>query len=262
VGFAVAIFVLCVGVYTGGRALAGVLATTAPYSLDQTIGSMAAEQFLAGASQCTNPVVIDAVQEITDRLVSGLDTQYHAVNVYVLDDDQVNAFALPGGYIFVLTGLLKTLQSPEELVGVLGHELGHVVERHGVKRLAQNLWYRVLLLMVVGDMSGIGDVIAVQGFSLAERSFDRGQENESDEFGLELMKKVGYRPGRFPDFFDRLDNGGGPEFLSTHPDSAERAESLREKIKQGHSPANPIAPPSLERLQAPCHLNTSIQPTP
>ena len=200
-----------------------------------------------------NPVVVDAVQEITDRLVAGLEPEYQTVHVYVLEDDQVNAVAVPGGYVFVLTGLLNELQSPEELVGVLGHELGHVVERHGVKRIAQGLWYRVLLLMLVGDMSGIGDVLAVQGFSLAERSFDRGQENESDEFGLELMKKVGYRPGRFPDFFDRLDNGHGPEFLSTHPDPAERAADLREKIKQGHAPANPISPPSLERLQAPCH---------
>ncbi len=252
VGWAVLLGSLAIGVYLGGRALAGYLATKAPYSIDQSIGSVAKEQFLTGSTQCTNPVVLDAVREITDRLTSGLDPEFQEVEVYVLEDENVNAFALPGGYVFVLTGLLNELQSPEELVGVLGHELGHVVERHGIQRLAQNVWFRIILLTVVGDVSGIGDIIAVQGISLAERSFDRGQENESDEFGLELMRKVGYKP----------DDGGGLEFLSTHPDSEERAAGLREKIKQGHSPANPIAPPSLDRLKAPCHLPAEPSPLP
>ena len=107
------------GAYSGGRAIVGYMVTYAPYSWDQTLGDIAKDSFLADAEQCTNPKLLGAVREIVRNLASGLEKEYQDIQVYVLNDAQVNAFALPGGHVFVLTGLLKTLNSTEELIGVL-----------------------------------------------------------------------------------------------------------------------------------------------
>ena len=153
----------------------------------------------------------------------------------------------------MLTGLLEEIESPEELVGVLGHELGHVVERHGMQRIAESLWFNFIMAQIFGDISCIGETMAAKSFELLETGFDRDQERESDAFGLALMRKVGYEPRDFPKFFGRLPDHGLPEFLSTHPDPGGRADTLRDAIAQMEPLREPISPPSLTVLKAPCH---------
>jgi predicted Zn-dependent protease len=241
------------GVYAGGRALAGYLALQTPYTWDQGLGALAKERYLAGSTRCTNPVLVGAVQEIMDQLIVGLEPTYREIDVYVLEDDKINAFALPGGQVFVLTGLLQEIQSPEELVGVLGHELGHVVKRHGMQRIAESLWFNFIIAQIFGDVSGIGEAVSVEAIELVETGFGRDQERESDAFGLALMGRVGYEPRDFPNFFGRLPDHGMPEFLSTHPDPGSRAEKLHAEIALLDPIPTPVPPPALELLKAPCH---------
>ena len=243
------------GIYIGGRYAAGYLATSAPYSWDQSLGELAKKQFLAGAQVCSNPELVNAVGEIVENLASGLEAEFRDIKVYIIQDEQVNAFALPGGYVFVLTGLLERLESSEELIGVLGHELGHVVERHGLKRIAQAAWFNFIVLQLFGDITGMGELVTVKALQLVETGFDRDQERESDTFGLELMYRVGYAPKDYPRFFDRLPTYGMPEFLATHPEPGSRAITLREEIARRPGPARVIRPPKLASLKAPCQLN-------
>ena len=241
-------------VLAGGRYLAGWLATTLPYSVDQSIGEFASEQFTDSGDVCTNPVLNNAVSGIMKQLGQGIDPQFHPLSITVVNNDQINAFALPGGYMFVNTGLLSKIESPEELIGVLGHELGHVVNRHGIKRIGQSIWLQILIASVFGDIGTIAEASAAHATILLDQSFDRDQESESDHFGLDLMLKVGYAPKDFPTFFERLPDSGVPEWFSTHPDPDRRAKELRTRLADLRFPSDQIwiDPPTLEQLQAPC----------
>lgn len=235
----------------GGRHLAGSLATSLPYSVDRTLGGAAAEMMLSGAEVCTNPALTGAVNQIVDRLVSGLEADYRQVEVRVLRDDLVNAFALPGGYVFVMTGLLAQVESAEELAGVLGHELGHVAHRHGLRRVAESLWVQVLLALVFAD-TGIAEQLAGHAAGLLSLQYGRDQERESDTFGVELLARVGIDPGRLPDFFERIGDQGVPAWLSTHPSPEDRVRTLKE-LAAGTRVEGRAELPTLEALRAPCH---------
>ena len=260
IGLVVVVLALLVGgVWWGGGALAEWAAGKLPYSIDQRVGAAAAEQQLSGADVCDNPALTGAVQAIVDRLATGLEPELRELHVNVIGSDMVNAFALPGGHIFVLTGLLEKLESPEELIGVLGHEIGHVAHRHGVKRIARSVWLRFLLAYFFGDVGTSGELFVQGASEMVGLKFDRDQERESDVFGLELMTRTGIRPGRFPDFFTRLPGGSMPDWFLTHPDPEDRADELRERIAAMAEIANPWQPPSLDALQSPCHAGAPAQ---
>jgi len=249
---------LCVTIYAvlaGGRFVAGWLMTQLPYSVDQALGESVSEQFTSDGDVCDNPVLVNAVEGIITQLGTGLDDNYQPLHITIVDSEQINAFALPGGYMFVNTGLLAKIESPEELIGVLGHEIGHVVNRHGIKRIGQSIWLQILIASLFGDIGTIAEAGAAHATLLVDQSFDRDQESESDHFGLDLMLKVGYAPKDFPTFFERLPESGVPEWFSTHPDPERRAVELRERLAEMRFPSDQIwvEPPTLEQLQAPCH---------
>jgi predicted Zn-dependent protease len=241
-------------VLAGGRFLAGWLATRLPYSVDQSIGEFASEQFTSTDDVCTNPVLVNAVEGIIKTLGTGLDDDFQPLKITVVNNDQINAFALPGGFMFVNTGLLQKIESPEELIGVLGHEIGHVVNRHGIKRIGQSIWLQILMATIFGDIGTIAEAGAAHATLLIDQSFDRDQESESDQFGLDLMLKTGYAPKNFPAFFERLPDSGVHEWFSTHPDPERRAKELRARLAEIRFPSDQIwvQPPTLEQLQAPC----------
>jgi predicted Zn-dependent protease len=235
----------------GGRHLAGSLAQRLPYSVDQSLGAAASEMLLADADVCTNPVLVGAVRGIVERLAQGLEPEHRALHITVLGDDMVNAFALPGGHVFVMTGLLEQVESSEELAGVLGHELGHVVHRHGLRRIAESMWLQILLSAIFVD-TGVAGQLAGHGAGLLSLQFGRDQERESDEFAVALLARAGVDPTRFAEFFARMDGQGPPAWLSTHPDPGERVDRLRESAAA--ATAREAAPlPPLADLKAPCH---------
>ena len=152
---------------------------------------------------------------------------------HLLDDrGTANAFALPGGQIFVTEGLYRLLRDEQELAGVLGHEIGHVVHRHASERLAverRNAGYRAAAETVTGDgrLTGLATMMS----SLA---YGREQEIEADAWSVTLLSDAGYNPRamlRVIDTLERAARGaGGPEFLSTHPASDSRREAIVEAI--------------------------------
>lgn len=162
--------------------------------------------------------------------------------VRVLDDPIINAFALPGGYIYVTRGILAHFNSEAELAGVLGHEIGHVTARHGVRQVSRAQIAQLGLgvgTVLFPELEGVGEAAGV-GLGLLFLSYGRDAEREADDLGLRYMTREGYDPAEMAATFDMLNQAGGggegsgiPNWLSTHPNPLERRDRIRSRIEAG-----------------------------
>ena len=182
------------------------------------------------------------------KIVSKLDEEAKAKNVqipyqfdfHVLADDQtVNAFALPGGQIFITVGLLKRLKTEDQLAGVLGHEVGHVIHRHSAQQMAKSDFYQGLVGAVAtattDPYSGMGGgQIAQYVAQIQQMKFGRNDELQSDEFGVKYMVQAGYNPNAMIEVMKILEEASGgarqDEFMSTHPSPENRVAKIKEHI--------------------------------
>jgi len=180
----------------------------------------------------------------------------------ILDSPVVNAFAVPGGYIYFTRGILGQFNSEAELVGVLGHELGHVTARHSASQQSKQQLGQIVLisgLAISPEFRYFGD-FAMQGMQLLFLKFSRDNENESDRLGVEYSSKIGYDAHKMADFFKVLEDmqladnqGGVPTFLSTHPNPGDRyqavhrqADTWQDSLKYGEWKVN--QDPYLQRI--------------
>jgi predicted Zn-dependent protease len=169
----------------------------------------------------------------------GVEIPYQ-FDFHVLADDQtVNAFALPGGQIFITVGLLKRLKSEEQLAGVLGHEVGHVIHRHSAQQMAKSDFYQGLVGAVAtattDPYSGMGaGQIAQYVAQIQQMKFGREDELQSDEFGVKYMIQAGYNPNAMIEVMKILEEASGgarqEEFMSTHPSPENRINKIKEHI--------------------------------
>ena len=179
------------------------------------------------------------VDRVGERLVnnsiarkSGYPYDFHLL----ADEKAVNAFALPGGQCFITAALYSRLQTEDQLAGVLGHEIGHVIHRHGAERMAQSGFIQGLIQSVMigsgGDYS-VTQIASVIG-NYTNMKYGRDQELESDDWGVRLMMEAGYDPYQLIDVMDILEEASGgfsvPEFKSTHPSPENRREKIKEAI--------------------------------
>ncbi len=155
----------------------------------------------------------------------------------LVDDPMVNAFALPGGFIFVTRGILAALNSEAELAGVIGHEIGHVTARHSASQMSRQQLQQIGLgvgTILSDDVASVAGVLSA-GLGLLNMRYSRGDESQSDELGVRYMSRAGYDPNALVGVFQTLGltvGGGGrvPEWTSTHPDPVNREEDIREII--------------------------------
>jgi beta-barrel assembly-enhancing protease len=188
-----------------------------------------------------DPEIINYV----NRLASKLKPQAEADRKlewmwFVIDDpNTVNAFATPGGRIYVYTGLIKAAETEAEIIGVLGHEMGHVVARHGSRQLVGQLGLQTVAKMALGqDASDVAQVAASLAGKGALLAYGRGMELESDEIGARYSSRAGYDPNGLASFFEKLKAKGEQPaflvFLSSHPPNDERISKVKELIaKEG-----------------------------
>ena len=171
----------------------------------------------------------DAVRSIVDRLTQGSTYRYE---VHVVDDNTLNAFAIPGGVIVVHSGLIAATTRPEELAGVLAHEVQHVELRHSLRGLVKELGLRGLWAYVTGD---VGASVAGQAaLELTSLTFSRDDEREADRRGFDALVAAGIDPAGMPAFFRimRETSGDTPVgFVSTHPLSEEREREGRQRVE-------------------------------
>jgi len=227
----------------GARGCAGCAATAIvsqiPPDADAAIGKTAAEAFRAqhGLGGAPTDEEKARVERVFEELRSGLTDEEKRIlvspRVTVLKDEQVNAFALPGGEVFVLTGLLdRSKDDDDELRGVLAHEIGHAVKRHGVRSLVRNAVFGLTISFVVGDLSGVTTTVIAGASQLDTLSYSRSMEEEADLFGVDLLARTHHDPEGLARFLESLGSQPVPELLSTHPDPAGRAKAIRERMKK------------------------------
>ena len=162
----------------------------------------------------------------------------------ILDTPVINAFAVPGGYVYLTRGILAQFNNEAELAGVLGHEIGHITARHTASQQSKQQMGQLLL---IGGMIASKDFqeyaeYAMQGMQLLFFKFSRDNERESDRLGVEYSSKIGYDAHKMADFFNVLnkmnqtgDNAGIPSFMSTHPDPGDRYTSVNQKATEWQS---------------------------
>lgn len=218
-----------------------------PASVDQKVGELAMGAIPLGGTKVEDPVLSAAMEHIVSRLepharLRGLDFQ-----VTVVDSPTVNAFCLPGGRMVVYTGLLKAARSPEQVAGVLAHEMAHATLRHGLERIAQSAGSLVAIELLLEDVSGLLALVVELARHGALTSYGREQETAADLEGAEMMVKAGLDPAALADFFGLLkeEHGEVPDaltWLASHPQLSERQAELRRKAEQ----SRPLHPKSLE----------------
>jgi predicted Zn-dependent protease len=185
------------------------------------------------------------VERIGQQLVvnSPAANSPYKFDFHVLADEKaMNAFALPGGQVFVTAGLLNKLNSDDQLAGILGHEIGHVIERHSAERIAkarltQGLTGAAVIATYDPQQPSTMRTAAVAVLigNLINMRYGREDELESDRIGVEYMSQTGYNPEAMIDVMKILSSGGGarqPEFFSTHPNPENRIAKIREAIDQ------------------------------
>ena len=175
------------------------------------------------------------VDNVGNKLVNNSvakETPYKYEFHLLADDRTINAFALPGGQIFITFALFSKLENPDQLAGVLGHEIGHVLGKHSNERITNANFWKVLAMGGSAiDMGGVAQQIG-QGQLLKN---GRGDELESDELGVQFMIDAGYNPEEMIGVMKILKAAAGPnrvpEFQSTHPDPENRIEKIKEAIR-------------------------------
>lgn len=152
----------------------------------------------------------------------------------VMRRQEPNAIALPGGQIYVFEGLIAKAHTPDELAGVIAHELGHVVRRDGVKALLETAGLSFLFGMLFGDFVG-GGAIVIAARSVLQSSYSRETEAAADAFAVALMNKVGGKAEALGALLSRIDalHGAGPAILRDHPQTAQRVAAIRSLAKPG-----------------------------
>lgn len=176
------------------------------------------------------------VDQVGNKLINSSiakKTPYQYEFHLLADENTINAFALPGGQIFITYALFSKLENEDQLAGVLGHEIGHVLGKHSNERITNSKYWQTLIMGSSAiDMGGVAQQMG-QGQLLKN---GRGDELESDELGVKFMIDAGYNPEEMIGVMEILKAAAGPnrvpEFQSTHPDPENRIEKIQEAIKK------------------------------
>ncbi len=213
------------------------------YSLEREIalGKQMAQEVERQAKIIDDPVVAEYVNRLGQNLVRNSDAKV-PFTIKVLDSEEVNAFALPGGFFFVNSGLILKADNEAELAGVMAHEIAHVAARHGTREATrgQIVNYATIPLIFMGGGWGTYAIAqaATAAIPLGFLKFSRGFEAEADMLGLQYMYKAGYDPTCFVDFFEKIESlekrkpGTLAKVFSTHPMTEDRIQAAQKNIQE------------------------------
>lgn len=240
-----------------GLALAGLVlagCAVAPYTgrkqvlmvspeREQALGYQAFREIRGSSRVAQDPALQARVQRIGERIAQAADKPEYKWEFVVFQDDQeANAFCLPGGKVGIYTGLFKYIKNDNDLATVISHEVAHALARHAGERLSQGRLAQAGGLALSVGLAALGasptaSRVAMQGYSLGTKvgvllPYSRVQESEADRIGLILMAKAGYDPDQAVNFWERFttakkDRAELPQFLSTHPSDANRIQNMR-----------------------------------
>lgn len=226
--------------------LARVAAAHVPVEWEDSLGQSVVNQLAPAEFRCADPVVENWLTQVTARLARAAPgAPPYKIRVYVVRMPIVNAFAAPGGHIILFQGLIEQTDVPEELAGVLAHELEHVLQRHTTRMLLQQTSSGLILSALTGDLSGAIAFGANAAHTLGALRYSRTMEAEADGEGLRLMAESGIDPTGMITFFKKLEKKEGslPELLayvSSHPATSERIQSLESLRAEARPKLKPL----------------------
>ncbi len=194
---------------------------------EEKLGELFWDIFQADQKEVKNPKVYDAVDSIVSKLILSTRITRGEIKLHIVKNDEINAFALPDNHLVVFTGLINECRKPEELAGVIAHELGHMERRHVMKKLSREIGTATLIAMTSGGGSG-SEAIKRALSTLSSKAYERRLEREADLFAVDAMVEAGINPEPFADFLGRLADHENESvdltWLSSHPASEHRAE--------------------------------------
>ena len=209
-----------------------------PTSQEVAIGAGMAEEVARTEKILDDNVWQKYVNEVGMKIVAVSDRQDIVYHFTVIDSDQINAFAAPGGYLYIYTGLLRIMDSETEMAAVIAHEVSHVVARHGIKRLQAAMGVGLAYQLAFGGSDS--DIISTAigaGMGLIFAGYSRNAEREADNFGIHYMARPRYNPEGAIGMFEKLADAGDSRSMGSfeklsrsHPETQERINNAKAQI--------------------------------
>jgi len=204
------------------------------------LGRRVSEELEAEVELLDDPAIVGYVQAIGAKVAARAWRQDITYEFKVIDDpEQANAFAIPGGHIYIFTGLLIRMDSEMELAAVLGHEAAHIAERHSMEALTRQVGLNLILAALTGEEAAAWqELLADVGTTLAFAKFSRQDEKEADELGLIFMYSAGYDPQGMVDLLELFVELAERElsvielWLSSHPGTKQRVKMVKDLIRE------------------------------
>jgi Zn-dependent protease with chaperone function len=241
----------------GAPLLADSLAPKVPVSWEASFGRTALDELAPARERCGDSAALADLRVVVDRLRSALPASSYDFRVSVVRDSAINAFAMPGGFIIVNSGLLGATKTPEELAGVLAHEMQHVAHRHTTRAVIREAPLRIALSALSGGGAEIGTAANVAG-TLGVLRYRRGDEAEADRDGIRLLAAARVDPSGMVAFMRTLEarHEDAPRvvgYLSTHPHTANRVKALEALEPRGRGEWKPVlSKQAWERVRGVC----------
>lgn len=199
---------------------------------DQKIGDVFWKSYSAEMVEVKDEKVVLPILQMVNQLCSSNGIKSSTIKVHVVNDKEINAFAMPGRHLVVHTGLIDFADHQEEIAGVIAHEIAHIESGHVVKKLGKEIGLSILMNLTLGDIGG--EVVRNALSTLTSTAYDRSLEKEADLKAVDYLLKAKVDPAYLASFLKKLDKESQtPEVLqwvSTHPDSKERVRYINERI--------------------------------
>lgn len=232
---------LIVLLFAGRDKMVEKVAENIPASWEQKLGETVFDQLKANKRVIDDAELNKQLETITAPLLKAVGTPRYQFKFHIIEDREMNAFALPGGTVAIHTGLLLQADTPEEVAGVLAHEIAHVTRQHSLRSLIKSVGLYAIVQALIGDATGLLAVLADNAPFLLKQKFSRDFEREADEQGWNYLLAANINPEGMTSFFKKIKaehekrGSGMPEaldFLSTHPATDERIRTMEEKQKK------------------------------
>lgn len=243
---AIALVVVSVALYVWGiPALAVTVAARIPVAWEEQLGAAAIANLTSIHRRCDAPAQLAALEQIVERLTASIPSSPYRYRLTVIASEMPNAFAAPGGHLLMTSELLRFADRPEEIAGVLAHEIQHVEHRHATRLLVRELSMRTLISLALGDLRGLGSAVDAAG-RLGTLRYQRADETAADRGAVPMLVAARIDPRGMVTMLQKLQGASRgftpPLYLSTHPALEERIATLNALIDQTPVTTAPLLP--------------------
>lgn len=227
--------------------LAALAAPRVPVAWEEALGRSAVSYLAPAERRCGDPALGTAMDAIAGRLLAAGPPSPYTMRIYVVNRPVVNALAAPGGHVVIFRGLLERTGTPEELAGVMAHELQHILRRHTTRAVIQDVGTGLLLMALTGDVTGPLAYGLEAARALGELRYSRRNEEDADVEGMKMLLAARVDPAGMIAFFEKMqtEEGAQPEalaYLSSHPMPAERIARLKALAATARGASEPVLP--------------------